>query len=123
MHELALCSALIEEVARVARDHHAARVRSIVVRIGPLAGVEPALLARAYSIASAGTAAAGAELVLDDAPVRVRCLQCEAESEVASNDLSCPACGCWRTQLLSGEELLLTRVELEREPKESACDV
>jgi hydrogenase nickel incorporation protein HypA/HybF len=113
MHELAICSALLQEVARVAQDHHAHRVRAIVVRVGPLAGVEPTLLSRAYSIASAGTPAAGAELLLEDAPVRVRCSRCEAESPVPSNDLACPSCGCWRTQLLSGDELLLTRVELE----------
>jgi hydrogenase nickel incorporation protein HypA/HybF len=126
MHELAICSALIDEIERVVRDHGARRAVAVVVRVGPLAGVEPALLSRAYSIASAGTAAAGAKLLLEQAPVSVRCRQCAAESGVPSNQLSCPRCGCLRTELVAGEELLLTRVELERDlvaEKGNACHV
>lgn len=114
MHELSICSALLHEVDRVARERQEHRVVSIVVRVGPLAGVEPGLLRRAYSIASAGTPAHGATLVLEEAPVRVRCPQCNADTEVTSNDLTCPCCGSWRTRLLSGDELVLTHVELER---------
>jgi len=115
VHELAICTALLDEVGRIARDSRARRVVSIVVRVGPLAGVEPASLRNAYCIASAGTPAAGARLVLEDSAVRVRCLQCDTEAAVPCNELSCPRCGCWRTQLLSGEELMLTSIELERE--------
>lgn len=122
MHELSICTALLEEVGRIAREHRARQVCAIIVRIGPLAGVEPELLRRAYPIASAGTLAEGADLVLEEAAVRVRCLACGVESTVTVNDLSCPACRGWRTQLLSGEELLLMRVELTRE-EESTCDV
>jgi hydrogenase nickel incorporation protein HypA/HybF len=126
MHELAICSALIDEVERVVRQRGARRAVVVVVRVGPLAGVEPDLLIRAYSIASAGTAAAGADLLFEEAPVRVVCRRCDAESSVPSNELSCPRCGCLSTQLVSGEELLLTRVELERDPEGntgSACHV
>lgn len=115
MHELAVCQALIQQVEAVARQRNARRVISIVVTIGPLAGVEPGLLSSAYPLASAGTVAAGAKLVVESSVVRVRCLECGAESEVQSNRLLCLHCGNWRTQVLSGEELLLTSVELERE--------
>lgn len=115
MHELSLCQALMEQVARVAREQHARRIVSVTVRIGPLAGVEPALLASAYPLASAGTLAADSTLVLERSALRVRCLQCGAESEAESSRLLCGACGDWRVRVLSGEELLLASVELERE--------
>jgi hydrogenase nickel incorporation protein HypA/HybF len=114
MHELAICTSLLQEVERVARERDGHRVVSIVVRVGPLSGVEPGLLERAYSVASAGSCARGAALVIEEAPVRVRCRECDACAGVKSNDLTCPHCGSWRTELLSGDELLLTRVELER---------
>jgi hydrogenase nickel incorporation protein HypA/HybF len=113
MHELAICRALIEQVETIVRDRHAQRALSIVVRIGPLAGVEPMLLRSAYPLASAGTLAADASLVLEQSSVRVRCLECGAESEVESNRLLCRSCGQWRTEVLTGEELLLMSVELE----------
>jgi hydrogenase nickel incorporation protein HypA/HybF len=44
--------------------------------------------------------------------VRVRCTRCGTESPAHANRLICPACGDFRTQLLSGDELLLAQVEL-----------
>ncbi len=115
MHELALCQALLEQVLGTARERGAHRVTAIVLRIGPLAGVEPGLLRRAYSVASAGSVAAEARLAVEEMPVRVRCMKCNAEGEASMGDLSCRSCGYWRTQLISGDELLLASVELERD--------
>jgi hydrogenase nickel incorporation protein HypA/HybF len=115
MHELSICQALMEEVARVAREQRARRIVSVTVRIGPLAGVEPALLESAYPLASAGTPAADSKLIIERAEVRVRCLECGAESPAQSTRLLCGSCGNWRVRVLSGEELLLASVELERD--------
>jgi hydrogenase nickel incorporation protein HypA/HybF len=115
MHELAVCQQLVRQVEAVAVERKATRVVSIIVMIGPLAGVEAALLRNAYPIASAGSLAADAKLIVEATGVRVRCLECEAESEVPSNRLVCKRCGNWRTQVLSGDELLLKSVELEKE--------
>ena len=46
MHELAICQALIAQIEAVA-GKRAARVRQVYLGIGPLAGVEPRLLADA----------------------------------------------------------------------------
>lgn len=99
---------LVEDVARP----HAAIVRKVVVRVGPLSGVEPALLARAYPIAAANTAADGSELVIEIADVMVGCRACGATTPASVNRLLCGACGDWHTDLVSGNELLLLRVEL-----------
>ena len=115
MHELAICQGLMNQVEQIARREHAACVTRILLQIGPLSGVEPGLLANAFPIAAAGTVAAGAELVIDQHPVRIRCLSCGAESNAEPNRLLCAACGDFRTRLLSGDELLLTSLELERQ--------
>lgn len=112
MHELSVCQAMLREVARVAAGRDAAAVRRIVLRLGPLSGVEPDLLAEAFPLARAGTVADGAELVIERLPIRVRCDTCGAETEAAANRLLCAACGDWRTRLISGDELLLVSVEL-----------
>jgi hydrogenase nickel incorporation protein HypA/HybF len=112
MHELSICLALMEQVQGIARDHGATRVEQIVLRIGPLSGVEPPLLRHAYPLAAVGTLAEGAELVIEAAPVRVRCTRCGAETEARPNRLLCGDCGDFRTRLLSGDEMLLARVEL-----------
>ena len=65
MHELAVCQSLLEEVKRVARENGAASVTRIVLKVGPLSGVEADLLRNAYPLAAAGTIAEDAELEIE----------------------------------------------------------
>ena len=101
MHELAICQALLEQVERIARDNGAQRVVAVVVAIGPLAGVEPALLQHAYPIAAAGTLAEHATLQFEVVPLKVRCRTCSAETEAAPNRLLCGACQDWQVTVIS----------------------
>jgi hydrogenase nickel incorporation protein HypA/HybF len=89
------------------------------VRIGPLAGVVPDLLSTAFPLAAAGSRMEHAVLDLVDAPIRVRCQTCGAETEAAMNRLICGACGDWHTQVISGDDLLLESVELETSPTQT----
>lgn len=114
MHEFSLCISLMRQVERVAREHRAERVDRIRLRLGPLSGVEPGLLAAAWPLAAAGTLAEGAELETEPAPVTVSCIRCGEISEAQPNRLLCAACGDYRTRLVSGDELLLVQVELSQ---------
>jgi len=112
MHELSVCLSLLEQVERIAREHGADRVERILLRIGPLSGVEAPLLANAYPLAAAGTVAEQAALEIETAPVRVHCNECGAETDAAPNRLLCGSCGAWQTRLISGDEMLLANLEL-----------
>ena len=114
MHELSVCQAMLEQVESLAAQHEATGVSSIKVAIGPLSGVEAQLLAQAFPIAAAGTLAANAVLEIDVTPIRVRCRQCGAESDASRNKLVCGKCGDWQTTIISGDEMLLASVELEK---------
>lgn len=113
MHELSICEALIGQVEAVARAEHANVVSDIYVSVGPLSGVEHPLMQNAFPIAAAGTVASDATLHLETLPVRVSCGECGRESEVPVNRLVCAHCGEWRTELVSGDELMLLRVVLD----------
>lgn len=113
MHELSVCQALIRQIQDIAREHRAVAVTSVKVQIGPLSGVEADLLKQAFPLASAGSVAETAQLVIEKLPIRVRCESCGAETAAEPNKLVCGACGDWHTRLLSGDEMLLASVELE----------
>jgi hydrogenase nickel incorporation protein HypA/HybF len=113
MHELSVCQGMLSQVSTIAVEHAARSVSSITVRIGPLSGVEPALLAQAFSIASAGTVASEARLHIETLPVRVHCETCGEDTDATVNRLLCGSCGDYHTRLISGDELLLASVELE----------
>ncbi len=112
MHELSVCQALIDQVRRIAGERGAHGVERIVLRIGPLSGIEPDLLRNAFPLASAGSIAERAQLVIRPQPLQVRCPACGQLSEVSTNDLSCRTCGEWRTTLESGDAMLLESLEL-----------
>jgi len=123
MHELAICQALLAEVLAIARSRRSSSVTDIYVSVGPLSGVERPLMRHAFPVAAAGTVASRAELHLQETPVRVRCDECGAETEVAINRLICGHCSNWRTQLVSGDELFLQRVLLSSVRRGGACNV
>lgn len=113
MHELGISRSVLKLVADVAGQHQGA-VRTVVLRIGPLSGVEPAALRRAFPLAAVGSVAEGAALVIEATDVVVRC-RCGATTHASMGNLACGTCGNWQTDLISGDEMLLVRVELEQE--------
>lgn len=114
MHELSVCQALLEQVAEIAAEHDSSRVSTLTVRVGPLSGVEPHLLRQAFTLASAGGVAAGAQLCIEPDPVRIRCPDCNREHETEPNRILCPDCGHNRVRLLGGDALILASVALDK---------
>ncbi len=115
MHELSICQSLLKQVGNIAAEHKASVVEIIYLQVGPLSGVEPNLLLSVFPFASADTVAEQAKLIISSMPIRVRCRACFAESEVSINRLICGQCGDWQTEILSGDELLLERIEMRTE--------
>lgn len=112
MHELSVCQALVQQLQAVSANNGGGRVALVRLRIGPLSGIEPALLQHAFPIAAAGSIAAGAELLIEQAAVTVRCSDCGEVTVAAVNRMLCAACSSFRVRLASGDEMLLESVEL-----------
>lgn len=112
MHELSICLSLLSQVAAIAKDRGAESVDRIVIDVGPLSGVEPLLLADAFEIARAGSCAAQAQLSITTTKVIVGCLECGTRSPAAPNRLQCASCGGYRTKIVTGDEMILRRVDL-----------
>ena len=112
MHELSVCLSLLRQMEQIASERNAVAVEKIYLQIGPLSGIEPALLINAYPLAAAGTVAADAELIIEASDVVVSCTECGVESPAKANRLLCSACGDFRTQVVSGDEMILQRLEM-----------
>ena len=115
MHELAVCQSLIAQVEQTLQAHQPCNVERILVKIGPLSGIEADLLLNAFSIAKMGTLAEKAVLQIEHQDIMVHCTDCGQDFKVKINNLSCPECGNWRTRLISGNEMLLQSIELKQE--------
>lgn len=118
MHELSICQNIMQQLEQIAKDNHAHHIVAVYLQIGPLSGVEADLLKQAFPIAAAGSCASQAKLQIDVLPIRVSCQTCGEESSATANRLLCGVCGDFHTRVISGDEMMLTRVELSKDCEE-----
>ena len=110
MHEYSLVSAMVDRVEKEARARSAVAVHRLGVRIGALSGVEPELLASAFTLVRQGLLA-NATLDIRRAEAAWACPACGAAVE-AGGVLRCAACDT-PARLVSGDEILLEQIEME----------
>ena len=118
MHEMSIAMDLLDQVETVRVKNFAKKIVRIELAMGPLSGVEPDLLTRAFSIVRVGTAAEKAEITYRVPPVRVLCQSCGIESDAPPNKLLCSQCNDWHVTVTSGEDMLLERIELSFDAEE-----
>ena len=114
MHELGLAEAVVAIAAEHARGSRVARVE---LAVGRLRQVVPDALAFSFELVAQGTPVDGAELAIEEVPVRVACRACRAESEVDPFPLACARCGALDVEVTDGEQFQVVALELEREPR------
>jgi hydrogenase nickel incorporation protein HypA/HybF len=108
MHELGLCTSIVDAIEKRAGERPVAHVR---VRVGQLHHVHPEAFEQSFAVAAMGTVAesAAAELVL--LPVRARCGGCDATWAGDEIPVACPGCGSVDIDLVGGDELVLESIE------------
>jgi hydrogenase nickel incorporation protein HypA/HybF len=113
VHELSIVASIFDVLEEKAREHGAARVLRVVLKVGRMSGVVPDLLESAFDIYKKGTLAEGARLEIVAVPIRTRCLECAGEALREDADFSCAACGSRRIEIVEGRELVVEQIELE----------
>ena len=111
MHEYSIVSALLDRVESEARGRSATAVRRVEIRIGELSGVEPDLLAAAWTTFREKTLCDRAELDIRRVAVRWVCPKCGSVLGGGAA-LRCEPCGA-EGRLAGGDELMLDRIEME----------
>ncbi len=114
MHELALAQSIVEIALRtLAAQSKESRVTLVKLRIGKMTNVEPEALRYGFLAAANGTAAQGATLVLETAPIVVFCRNCSRDFSLQEYRFSCIHCGSAQTEIRSGREMAVEYVEVE----------
>jgi hydrogenase nickel incorporation protein HypA/HybF len=111
VHELSICGSIAGIVTR----HAAGRpVKLINVRAGQLRQIVPDTLVYCWELVSAETPLAGSRISIEIVPARIRCRTCEHITEVGDIPVfACGSCGGFDAEVVSGEEFLITSLELE----------
>ena len=117
MHELSLCQGIIDVAVTALTDRVSSvpRVSTVTVRIGRLTGVVADSLRQYFDLLTPETPLAGADLVIEEVPIRGRCADCLAEFTIATLSFTCPRCESGAVELLSGRELQVVSLDTAEE--------
>lgn len=110
MHELSLCRSIygIVDQARAGRT-----VSIVHLQVGQLRQVVPDTLRYCWATITEQTPLAGCELDIDHVPVRLDCAGCGQRTTVTQVLLlTCAACGGGDIQLHTGEEFMVTSIDV-----------
>jgi hydrogenase nickel incorporation protein HypA/HybF len=108
MHELGLCTSIVDAVEKRAGDRSVAHVR---VRVGRLHHVHPDAFDQSFAVAAMGTVVEDAEAELIVLPVVAHCGGCGATWECEEIPAACATCRSVDVDLLGGDELVLESIE------------
>lgn len=109
MHELSICRSIADIVSRHAAGRSVSTVR---VRIGQLRQVVPETLVYCWSLVSEDTPLDGSRLEVESVPAAIRCRGCDHRRVLDAPILACDACGSRDVEIVSGEEFLVTSLDL-----------
>jgi len=112
MHEMSIAQGIVSIVRRRLSAEECTRVKSVRIRVGEIAGVEPASLQFCFDVIKQDESLTSADLRIERTPLVV---ECEAGHRSACPnpwDMSCVICGNGRTKIISGSELEVVDVEI-----------
>ncbi|MCP2275875.1 hydrogenase maturation nickel metallochaperone HypA [Nocardia amikacinitolerans] len=108
MHEMAITRSVVDAVCEHAAGR---RVHSVTVEVGALCAIVPEAMRFCFELATEGTVADGAELVVQTVPGAALCRSCGAEFALVDLIPLCP-CGSADVEIRSGRELRIRTMEV-----------
>ncbi|WP_431951325.1 hydrogenase maturation nickel metallochaperone HypA [Nocardia lijiangensis] len=108
MHEMAITQSVVDAVCEHAAGR---RVHSVTVEVGALCAIVPEAMQFCFELATEGTVADGAELVIRTVPGTAVCRSCGADFALADLILLCE-CGSADVEIRSGRELRIRTMEV-----------
>ena len=113
MHEMGLALQIVEIAkASLPPELAGARIQRVNLKVGRLSAIVADSLRFCFEIVSRDTPLAGAELAIEEIPVRARCNDCRFEWTIEDPVFSCRRCDSGAVELLSGRELDIDSIEI-----------
>jgi hydrogenase nickel incorporation protein HypA/HybF len=113
MHEMSIAESIVQIAEEAAARDGDARVKTVFVEIGALAGVEAEALRFCWEAVTREGRAAGAVLDISQTPGRAWCLQCRDTVSLPALFEPCPVCGSYQLQVTGGTEMRVAEIEVE----------
>lgn len=114
MHELPITQSIVRIAVEEAEKHNIAKINEIRLKIGELSGLVPECIQQYFDIASEGTVAEGAQIIINKIPITMKCTSCNFSGETHSfTENKCPICSSLNMKLVHGNEFYIDSMEVE----------
>ncbi len=113
MHEMGIAMQVAEiAIASIPDDIKDARIERVNLKVGRLAAVVPESLRFCFEIIAKDTSLAGAELYIEEIPVKAKCRKCHNEWTIKEPVFICEKCRSGEIDIISGRELDIVSIEV-----------
>jgi len=126
MHELSMADAIVKTAVDVAEKNNAQEITEVTIEIGKLTMLNPEQLKFMIGVLSENTLLEGAEIVIEEIPIEIKCKSCEFSGPAPSDDLDefvpiikCPECEGQELEIIKGRECNVKTIKIEKEDEDA----
>jgi len=117
MHELSIAQSLLTIIQEEMAKHNVSKLLKVKIKYGQLSAIIPEALQTAFEILTIDTPLAGAEIIAEEIPLKLKCKQCKQEfcpQEGEAMFATCPYCQAeFGHEVITGKELFIEEIEAE----------
>ena len=113
MHELSVAQNIISIVEEHTKDHQDKKIKTVHLKVGKMSNVLIDSLRFCFESLISGTRLAEAKLLVEEITVTLFCGSCKKQTEISEFSFSCVHCGSTNVQMISGNELTISELEVE----------
>ncbi|MBD3380089.1 MAG: hypothetical protein GF408_06480 [Candidatus Omnitrophica bacterium] len=111
MHEIKFAENIVKTLEPVVKDPGIGNVKKICLEVGKMHYIVPEILETGFKGTPRSRKLRRAELEIKVLPLKVRCRNCSTEREVEEMDFTCGSCGKSDTEITSGKEFTISKIE------------
>ena len=113
MHEMGIALQIVRIATEAIPDEAKnIPIKKVNIQVGKLTAVVPESLRFCFEVAIKDTPLKGAELSIEELPIRGRCPKCQSEWTITDPEFMCKKCEDGDIDIISGQELHVTSIEI-----------
>ncbi|MCG6932017.1 MAG: hydrogenase maturation nickel metallochaperone HypA [Gallionella sp.] len=113
VHEMSIAESVLQIIEDKALSDGYARVKTVWLEIGQLAGVETESLRFCFDVVTRDSVARDARLEIIETAGQGWCMDCARNVAVTARYEPCPICGSFQIEVTGGDEMRVKELEVE----------
>jgi hydrogenase nickel incorporation protein HypA/HybF len=122
MHEFSFAYNIFKVAETTALKYNAKKITEVYLEIGELTLIVPELLKQSFKMATKGSIAEDAELIIEITPGKIQCRECGKISKVTLNDeayltglqlFQCQHCKSKDTEIIDGKKANVKNIKIQ----------